>query len=91
MRGCPREWLVPAGAAPAGVGSARSQGCRLQGRPLLQGQCPHMAAPPAREVPPEGSNACCRGSCPRRWRATPPATQGSGDDSDGAVRVREEG
>ncbi|RZS12332.1 hypothetical protein BHM03_00043752 [Ensete ventricosum] len=38
-------------------GQPRGQGCRLQGRPLLQGQRPRKATPPAREVPPEGSSA----------------------------------
>ncbi|RWV95620.1 hypothetical protein GW17_00041745 [Ensete ventricosum] len=98
MCGRPRAWLAPVGAAPAGVGSAhgqaargrvaRGQGCRQQGRSLLQGQRPCKAAPPAREVPPEGIYAYHRGGCPRRRRVVLPPTQGSGGD---AVRVREEG
>ncbi|RWV82419.1 hypothetical protein BHE74_00048008 [Ensete ventricosum] len=46
-------------------GQPRGQGHHMQGWPLLQGQHPRKAAPPAREVPPEGNNACHRGGCPR--------------------------
>ncbi|RWW68503.1 hypothetical protein BHE74_00023969 [Ensete ventricosum] len=77
-----------AGVAPSSAGSARGQGCCLQGRPLLQEQRPCKVAPLASEVPPEGNSACHRGGCPRRWRAATLPAHGS---DGGAVRVREEG
>ncbi|RZR75473.1 hypothetical protein BHM03_00058750 [Ensete ventricosum] len=55
-------------------GQPRGQGCRLQGWPLLQGQRPRKATPPAREVPLDGNSACSR-----RWRAAPPPAQGNDD------------
>ncbi|RWW10046.1 hypothetical protein GW17_00026431 [Ensete ventricosum] len=93
MRCRPREIKSPNGVSNACGQAARGgcplhgrkgqphgQGCRMQGRPLLQGQHQRKAAPPAREVPPEGISACHRGGCPRRRRAALPPAQCSDDD-----------
>ncbi|RZS20020.1 hypothetical protein BHM03_00052490 [Ensete ventricosum] len=49
-------------------GQPDDQGCRLQGRPHLQGQRPRKSTPPAHEVPPKGSSAYRKGDCPCRRR-----------------------
>ncbi|RWV85486.1 hypothetical protein GW17_00052717 [Ensete ventricosum] len=76
MRGRPRAWLALAGAAPVGVCSARSQGCRLQGRPSYRGSArARRHRPPVR----------CRP------RVAAPAAGAASHTDDGIVRVREEG
>ncbi|RWV77698.1 hypothetical protein GW17_00061437 [Ensete ventricosum] len=44
-----RAWMAPVAVAHVGIGSARGQGCSLQGRPLLQGSaCARWHRPSAR-------------------------------------------
>ncbi|RWW15454.1 hypothetical protein GW17_00020713 [Ensete ventricosum] len=80
---------------PAGMASAcrgDTYGHRQRPQPGRKGWLdaarPQGAAPPAREVPSESSNAYRSGDCPCRQRAAPLPAQGS---DGGAVRVRKEG
>ncbi|RWW28790.1 hypothetical protein GW17_00006712 [Ensete ventricosum] len=73
-----RRWRLLAarsqGVAPwLGLPPARATAGRSDRQ---QWQRPRKAAPPTHEVPPEGSSACRRDGCPRRWRAAPWLAQG---------------
>ncbi|RRT31678.1 hypothetical protein B296_00049157, partial [Ensete ventricosum] len=68
MHCCPRAWLALEGAVPMGIGSASSQAARGSSAAratACNGGRSRKVAPPTREVPPEGSSACCKGGCPR--------------------------
>ncbi|RRT83359.1 hypothetical protein B296_00010194 [Ensete ventricosum] len=93
LQGGGRPWPKPLAGVVASMrgpltGMVGACGRRQRSQPSRKGQRPSKEAPPAHEVPPEGSSARCRGGCPRQRRATLPLAHDSGGSTVMVKRAR---